>query len=329
VCSTGNKFVAPDWFIADLPKTPLDGELWCGRGLFQKTLSIVKKTKDPAKYADDWKFVTYLVFDAPALKKPYEDRVKYLHEVIKADTQSTYAAVVGIRKCEGLDHLMKLQNEVLRKGGEGIMLRKPGSMYENKRSHSLLKVKTFHDEEAKCTGWEKGSGRCSNMMGKLHCVLPNGIVFKIGTGFSDFQRKNPPSAGTILTFKFQEVSNTGHPRFPVFLHERPELTWADVVQNAKTKPPFSQLKKIVSPLLQKQHTILWSTVPSRDASGQKIVTDDDIASDEEDDGSEKKSKSKAKGAKKKQTPCRYGELCYRTNSAHRTQFSHPAKKRRG
>ena len=66
------------------------------------------------------------------------------------------------------------------KGGEGIMLRQPKSLYENCRSHTLLKVKFFHSEEAKVTGHEKGSGRCQNMTGKIHCVLPNGVAFKIG-----------------------------------------------------------------------------------------------------------------------------------------------------
>jgi hypothetical protein len=62
----------------------------------------------------------------------------------------------------------------------------------------------------------------------------------------------------------------------VFLRERPDLTWDDVVRNAKTKVPFSQMKQR-APKLQKQHSIMFSTVPSRDqATGKKIVTDQDI-----------------------------------------------------
>ena len=36
-------------------------------------------------------------------------------------------------------------------GGEGLMIRKPGSKYEHTRSHDLLKIKTFHDAEVCCT----------------------------------------------------------------------------------------------------------------------------------------------------------------------------------
>jgi len=67
-------------------------------------------------------------------------------------------------------------------------VRQPKSLYENCRSHTLLKVKHFHSEEAKVTGHEKGSGRCQNMCGKIHCVLPNGVAFKIG----EWGRAAPP-----------------------------------------------------------------------------------------------------------------------------------------
>jgi len=60
-------------------------------------------------------------------------------------------------------------------GGEGLMLRKPGSKYSNGRSSNLLKVKQFYDEEAKVTGYKKGEGRVSGMMGALECVLTNGV----------------------------------------------------------------------------------------------------------------------------------------------------------
>jgi DNA ligase-1 len=44
--------------------------------------------------------------------------------------------------------------------GEGLMLRDPESFYENRRSKSLLKVKTFYDDEATILGYTKGTGRC-------------------------------------------------------------------------------------------------------------------------------------------------------------------------
>src|SRR5580704_4856852 len=43
----GNLFHAPDWFVAGLPNTPLDGELWLGRKKFQRTVSIVRRQDQP------------------------------------------------------------------------------------------------------------------------------------------------------------------------------------------------------------------------------------------------------------------------------------------
>ena len=117
----------------------------CGRGLFQKCISIVKK-QGTKVVLDDYKLLTYLIFDAPSHGGKYEDRVKWLQANIPQDDDQCYAAVVGIKKCQGLADLKQCLADVTKAGGEGIMLRKPGSKYENKRSSTLLKVKTFYDE---------------------------------------------------------------------------------------------------------------------------------------------------------------------------------------
>ena len=51
ISRAGNAINAPSWFTAALPKVPLDGELWCGRGQFTQAVSIVKN----AARQDDWK----------------------------------------------------------------------------------------------------------------------------------------------------------------------------------------------------------------------------------------------------------------------------------
>lgn len=92
------------------------------------------------------------------------------------------------------------------------------------------------------------------------------------------QRRKPPAIGSVITFKFQELSNNGIPRFPVFLRMRSDLTWKDVLEAAKTKQPVSLKAKVVpSTKLSKQHSILFSVIPSRDEkTGKKVVTEDDV-----------------------------------------------------
>ncbi|CAF3707369.1 unnamed protein product [Rotaria sp. Silwood1] len=320
----GNLFHVPDFFKVSLPKVPLDGEIWCGRGLFQKCISIVKKQANKV-VPDDYKLLTYLIFDAPSHGGKYEDRVKWLQANIPQDDDKCYATVVGIKKCQSLADLKQCLADVTAAGGEGIMLRKPGSLYENKRSSTLLKVKTFYDEEALVVGHKPGKGNCTGMLGALECKLPNGKRFDVGSGFNMDQRRKPPKIGSVITFKFQELSNSGVPRFPVFLRFRTDLTWNDVLEAAKTKKPISVTQKIIpSTKLSKQHSILFSVIPSRDAkTGKKIITSDD-------EGEESTATAAITTTTTTDTRevCQYGEKCYRTNPDHLKQYQHPLSRRK-
>ncbi|ORZ13389.1 putative ATP-dependent DNA ligase, partial [Lobosporangium transversale] len=236
----GNRFFAPPFFSQHLPKDqPLDGELWLGRARFQQCVSIVKNQK--ADRADEWKEMTYLVFDAPKLDMVYEKRLEYLRSIMptygkdRMDTSSSsgsnsnnnkvppYCRLVPVQKCLSKAHLMRELSHVQNHGGEGIMLRAPRSRYEFKRSKTLLKVKTFFDEEAIVVAQVKGSGKNSHRMGHLQVKTPDGRCFSVGSGFTDAQRERPPKVGAIITYKFQELSNKLIPRFPTFLGERIDI----------------------------------------------------------------------------------------------------------
>lgn len=114
-------------------------------------------------------------------------------------------------------------DKVIAKKGEGIMLRDPNSLYEGRRSDKLLKVKKFDDAEATVIGHEKGTGRCSSMLGAIRVRGDNGIEFKIGSGFTDDMRRKPPKIGSRVTYKYMGCSNSGKPRFPIFMRLHPGL----------------------------------------------------------------------------------------------------------
>jgi hypothetical protein len=170
----------------------------------------------------------------------------------------------------------------------------------------------------------KASKSLTGMVGALECELPNGKRFDVGSGLNMNQRRKPPAKGSVITFKFQELSNNGHPRFPVFLRVRTDLTWEDVLEAAKTKKPVSVTQKnIPSAKLSKQHSVLFSVIPSRDAStGKKIVTSDD----EDDEATPSSSSTTITASKTTDTRkmCQYGAKCYRTNADHLKQFQHPS-----
>lgn len=93
-------------------------------------------------------------------------------------------------------------DKILGVKGEGVMLKDPESLYEGRRSLSLLKVKRFEDAEATVIAHNKGTGRCANMCGAIRVREKDGTEFKIGSGFDDAQRRKPPILGSVVTFKF-------------------------------------------------------------------------------------------------------------------------------
>jgi DNA ligase-1 len=206
----GNKFYAPSWFTASLPAHFLDGELWLGRKEFNECVSIVRRQDE----GPQWKKIKYLVFDAPHLKTSFEERVAFMKSWHGSLADPSMVHLVEHVACEGTAHLKAELERVEALGGEGLMMRKPGSRYEAGRSTSLLKVKTFHDAEGRVIDHEPGKGKHKGRLGALVVQMPNGIKFNVGTGFTDDERKDPPPLGTIITYRYQELTKDGVPRFP-------------------------------------------------------------------------------------------------------------------
>ncbi len=213
----GNLFHAPDWFTAGLPDIPLDGELWLDRKKFQRTVSIVRRQDK----SDHWKEIRYVVFDAPKLEKDFETRFGFVRDCL-AQHRPTYASAHDHEKCRGIDHLRGELQRLEALGAEGLMMRRPGSRYESGRSSTLLKVKSFHDAEARVVKHLAGAGRHKGRLGALMVELEDGTSFSVGTGFSDAERGNPPPVGSMISFRYQELSDGGVPRFPSYLGVRAE-----------------------------------------------------------------------------------------------------------
>jgi DNA ligase 1 len=211
----GNRFHAPDWFLAGLPDFPLDGELWIGRKAFQRTVSIVRRQDKN----DLWKEVRFIVFDAPAVDAAFENRLVAIRSHIEK-LRPPYMTAHEHAICADVDHLRAELARIEALGGEGLMLRQPESRYEVGRSLTLLKVKSFHDAEARVLEHLKGAGRHKGRLGALLVEMANGTKFSVGTGFSDAERGAPPPVGSAITFRYQELSDGGVPRFPSYVGVR-------------------------------------------------------------------------------------------------------------
>ncbi|MCK5653187.1 MAG: DNA ligase, partial [Gemmatimonadetes bacterium] len=233
----GKIFHAPQWFKDTLPSTPLDGELWGERSVagFQKAVSAVRKKVG----GKEWENITYMVFDIPTSKEPFEK----VQAKLKRMDLGPYGAVAPQYKVKSKSDMLRHFDRAVREGAEGIMLRKPGSKYAATRSSSLLKVKPTDSSEAVVTGYQAGTGKHRGRMGALHVYLlgDKSKKFKIGTGFSDRERESPPPVGSIVEFKFNDKTARGIPRFPAFLRIRTDM----MADRPKRKATKSKGKRVL------------------------------------------------------------------------------------
>ena len=242
VSRLGNVYRAPKWFVDGLPDHPLDGELWCGRRLFQQTVSIVRRHDA----GDHWRDVRFVVFDMPELEEPFETRIARIDERFSAG-EHPFAHALDHERCLGLDHVQEALAHVESLGGEGLMVRQPGSLYVAGRSSTLLKIKSFFDAEARVTGYVPGAGRHKGRTGALEVELPDGTRFAVGTGLSDAAREAPPAVGSVITFRYQELSKDGVPRFPSFVGVRDDFAWPGASTPTPTPTAKAKRKTIAVP----------------------------------------------------------------------------------
>jgi DNA ligase 1 len=215
----GNLIRAPDWFIADWPMAALDGELWIGHGEFETLLATVRdEVPDPRA----WRRVRFMVFDVPSNGGHFTARKRALDELVASLGQPWVQAVEHWRV---LDHdaLQAQLDRIVEAGGEGLMLHRDAALYHAQRRDDLLKVKRYEDAEAVVIGHVPGKGKYEGMLGALEVQRPDGLRFRIGTGFSDEERRHPPSLGTWVTYRYHGSTQNGVPKFASFVRIREEL----------------------------------------------------------------------------------------------------------
>lgn len=213
---SGKTISAPAWFLDGLPKRPLDGELWMGRGTFERLSGIVRREiPDEA----EWRQVRYMIFELPGAPGSFTQRAALIREIVK---QANVPWLREIEQFQVVDRnsLQKRMTEVVMAGGEGLVLHRADAPYETGRSDTLLKMKPWEDAEAVVIGHLPGKGRHAGKMGALRVRAKDGREFSLGTGFTDEQRRDPPPVGATVTYRYQDLTRKGLPRFASFLRVR-------------------------------------------------------------------------------------------------------------
>lgn len=187
-------------------------------------INVSSSSQDPSA----WRTINYFVFDAPDLKLPFEERLEAARrkvpdgemapdEALRGKFGGRIATLPQIA-CTGKRHLLAHFKAVIDAGGEGLILRRKNSPYERSRSTHSRKLKHWYDGEAIVVGYAAGQGRFKGQMGSLGLLMECGTIFTCGSGLTAEMRRDwSLPVGTVVRYRFNELTQDGVPRFPIFV----------------------------------------------------------------------------------------------------------------
>ena len=215
----GTVIALPNDFAAQLPDISLDGELWIGRGQFERVVSVVRDAQP-----DDsaWKQVKYMVFELPDSQNQYGDFTQRMARIERITQHINAPNIQAVKQWRVRDRaeLLRQLDTITQAGGEGLMLHLASAPYQTGRSDALYKLKLRQDAEATVIGYVAGTGKYAGKVGSLRVRTENGREFNVGGGLNDALRAQPPAIGSVITYQFNGLTKKGQPRFPRFLRVR-------------------------------------------------------------------------------------------------------------
>lgn len=255
ISRNNNIFNAPEWYLDILPDISLDGELWAGYNKFQSLSKIRKKIIDPFEWLD----IKYIVYDLPDLDMIFEERLKVLKNIVNKIQKDWYKKRKKLGKefnnlkcpillaeqikIDSIKQFNQLYNKIINNDGEGVILKNPKSFYENDRSYNMLKYKPEFDTEAIIIDYKENKNK---IVGAFICLEL--INFK---NYSIINKKKKPiiisglnyeiinnvdithPIGTVITYKFSGLTESGKPRFAKYLRKREEIDVIDIKKHEK------------------------------------------------------------------------------------------------
>ncbi|REL28345.1 DNA ligase [Thalassotalea euphylliae] len=212
----GHRVNLPSFFTEHWPSVAMDGELWIKRRGFEQIAAIVNKQQ--AKDVE-WQQVKFLVFDLPNHQGTFSERITQMRQLI-VKTNNRHLQMVEQYRLADNAQLTAWLDQAIAAGGEGLMLHKASARYQGGRTSNIMKLKPLFDAEAEVIAHLPGKGKYTGQLGAIKVKTPDGLQFKIGSGFSDHERKNPPPIGSIITYQYSGKTAKGVPRFASFLRIR-------------------------------------------------------------------------------------------------------------
>lgn len=210
--------------LHDMPSDVVyDGELF-NRDMSFDDMSGIIRAK--TSRADEKLKIQYWIFDVYMPKHPdmswAQRRDWMLKNIKETDNIVLLSTDIGVSSWDEAQDITKRYVEM---GFEGAIFRNTDAPYRvGKRSHDLLKMKFFQDDEFEYVGWKEGTGRFKGTP-IIICATSDGVEFSITPKLEMQQRQDlllrlrddPPPKGCQYTVRYQELTKNGNgvPRFPV------------------------------------------------------------------------------------------------------------------
>jgi len=196
-----------------------------GYGTCYEVVSIVRtfhKSKHFMKenYQNAWKTVKFCVFDAPDFTGSILERYSHLQK-LKLQEISKFLALVPIEHCTSKDNMINTLFNIVKKGGEGIMLYHPQALYTSGRTPFVRKVKNYEEEYVKFIDLAPNNYN-------FICELKNGDKCTVRCTAHEY--KNFPEKGTVLTVRHLGMHKTSKKlKFPFFIRASNDIQWDNIV----------------------------------------------------------------------------------------------------
>lgn len=218
----------------------LDGECY-HHGYTLQQINSIARTQKVAKDLEVLQFYWYDIVD---LNNPFKSRLTKMKSI--AEELKEYGSEIGWKpdrifkenelriqfvpqvEVNGWDNMMKLHNEYVSEGWEGLVIRDPERPYKpNGRTNDMIKIKVYKDDCFKVVGKEAGLRGSEDMVFIME--MPDGRIFK-AKPFGDREQKeeywinfDKKYKGHIGECKFFYYSDDGIPLQPAFKAFRDDL----------------------------------------------------------------------------------------------------------
>ena len=141
--------------------------------------------------------LTYRVFDcmtadefqAQKCDKTYDERRVVLDTFANRVDLKHIEVLPVLYRGDDTSKVIEWLNRITADDGEGCMVNDVSAKYQWSRSWALMKVKKFQSLDLLVIDMEEGSGRLAGTLGAIHVRYKNGNIVKVGSGFSDEERR--------------------------------------------------------------------------------------------------------------------------------------------